>query len=42
MELVQADPRVLNVDRIPNIEADFINSLKLIDEIQKGLEEHLE
>lgn len=42
MEIVQNDPKVLNIERIPNIESDFVNCLRLIEEIQKGLEEHLE
>ncbi|KAL4429302.1 hypothetical protein ABPG74_002288 [Tetrahymena malaccensis] len=42
MECVQNDPKVLSVEKIPNVEEEFIHCLKLIEEIQKGLEEHLE
>ncbi|EGR32330.1 hypothetical protein IMG5_087930 [Ichthyophthirius multifiliis] len=42
MEQVQADPKVLNVEKIRNLEENLLTCLKLIEEIQKGLEEHLE
>lgn len=33
MESVTNDPKVLNVEKIPNIEFELIQSIKLIDEI---------
>lgn len=37
MELVEEDPKVLNIENIPNLKEDLERSLTLIEEIQKGL-----
>ena len=42
MESVSNDPKVLHIEKIPNIEFELVHCLRLIEEIQKGLEEHLE
>ncbi len=42
MDYVEEDPKVLHIDRIPNLLEDLNNCEKLIELIEKGLEEHLE
>jgi dynein heavy chain len=42
MDFVEEDPKVLHIDRIPNLLEDLNNCERLIEQIEKGLEEHLE
>lgn len=42
MKAVEEDPLALHLEHIPNLMETLKTSLKLIEEIQKGLENHLE
>ena len=42
MRYVENDPLVLNIEQIPNLLDTLKNCMKLIEEIEKGLEQHLE
>ena len=42
MNHVEKDPLVLNIEHIPNLLTDLQTSLRLIEEIQKGLNDYLE
>lgn len=42
MKYVEDDPLVVHLESIPNLSSTLDNCLSLIEEIQKGLEEHLE
>lgn len=42
MKYLENDPLVLNIEKIPNLFETLKHCIKLIEEIEKGLEQHLE